>query len=97
MPRREKRQRQGSRGDLQNQAASTFTGDLNAFIENVRKVHEQIIDTVNLDAITALGWEKDNKDKARELVKSFADWIAFTRMRLPPFRSSTSNRTGVGN
>jgi type I restriction enzyme, R subunit len=61
---------------LQNRAASTFTGDLNAYIENLRKAHDQIIDTINLDKVIAVGWEKDNKDKARELVESFADWIA---------------------
>jgi type I restriction enzyme, R subunit len=61
---------------LQNQAAGTFTGDLNTYIENVRKVHEQIIDTINLDKVAAAGWEKDNKEKARELIKSFAEWIA---------------------
>ena len=60
---------------LQNLAASTFNGDLNTYIENVRKTHEQIIDTVNIDKVTGVGWEKDNKDKARELVKTFADWI----------------------
>ncbi|OPY66213.1 MAG: Type-1 restriction enzyme R protein [Syntrophorhabdus sp. PtaU1.Bin050] len=61
---------------LQNKAAHTFTGDLNTYIENVRKVHEQLIDTVNLDKVTALGWEKESKDKAQELVTTFADWIA---------------------
>ena len=61
---------------LQNQAASTFNGELNDYIENVRKAHEQIIDLVNPDKVTAVGWEKDNKDKAQELVKTFADWIA---------------------
>jgi len=60
---------------LQNQAASTFNGELNEYIENVRKTHEQIIDLVNPDKVTAVGWEKDNKDKARELVKTFAEWI----------------------
>jgi type I restriction enzyme R subunit len=60
---------------LQDQAASTFNGDLNTYIDNVRKAHEQIIDTVNLDTVTGVGWEKDNKDKARERVESFADWI----------------------
>ena len=61
---------------LQNQAASTFNGDLNDYIENVRKAHEQIIDLVNPDKLTAVGWDKDNKDKAQELIKTFADWIA---------------------
>jgi type I restriction enzyme R subunit len=61
--------------DLQNQAASTFNGELNEYIENVRKTHEQIIDLVNPDKVTAVGWEKDNKEKAQEVVKTFADWI----------------------
>jgi type I restriction enzyme R subunit len=61
---------------LQNQAASTFNGELNDYIENVRKAHEQIIDLVNPDKVTAVGWDKDNKDKAQELLKTFSDWIA---------------------
>ena len=62
--------------ELQNQAASTFTGDLNEYIENVRKAHEQIIDTINPDKLVAAGWDKDNKGRAEELVKTFAEWIA---------------------
>ena len=61
---------------LQDQAASTFNGELNDYIENVRKAHEQIIDLINPDKVTAAGWDKDNKDKAQELIKTFADWIA---------------------
>jgi len=60
---------------LQNQAASTFNGELNEYIENVRKVHEQIIDLENPDKVTVVGWDKDNKDNANELVKTFSDWI----------------------
>lgn len=62
--------------ELQNQAASTFTGDLNEYIENVRKAHEQIIDTINPDKLVAASWDKDNKGRAEELVKTFAEWIA---------------------
>lgn len=62
--------------DLRNQAAATFHGDLNDYIENVRKIHEQLIDTVNIDETTKVGWEKDNKEKAESLVKDFANWIA---------------------
>lgn len=61
---------------LQTQAASNFNGELNDYIENVRKAHEQIIDLVNPDKVTAVGWDKDNKDNARELIKNFTDWIA---------------------
>lgn len=62
--------------ELQNVAAGTFTGELNEYIENVRKAHEQIIDILNPDKLVAAGWDKDNKEKAEELVKTFADWIA---------------------
>ena len=61
---------------LQNTAASTFNGALNDYIENVRKAHEQIIDILNPDKLVAAGWVKDNKEKAEELVRTFADWIA---------------------
>ena len=40
---------------LQNQAASTFNGELNDYIENVRKAHEQIIDLVNPDKVIGCG------------------------------------------
>jgi type I restriction enzyme, R subunit len=56
-------------------AASVFNGELNTYIDNVRKVHEQIIDTVNVDSVTHIGWDKENKDKAAELVKNFMEWM----------------------
>jgi type I restriction enzyme R subunit len=55
--------------------ASIFTGDLNSYIENVRKAHEQIIDDINRDKIIFAGWDKDNKSNAAELVESFKSWI----------------------
>ena len=61
---------------MQNQAASSFNGELNEYVENVRKIHGQIIDLVNPDKVTAAGWDKDNKDKANEIVQTFADWVA---------------------
>jgi type I restriction enzyme, R subunit len=56
-------------------AASPFTGSLNAFIENVRKAHEQIIDEINPDKILYTGWDKDNKTISAELIESFKSWI----------------------
>ena len=56
-------------------AASTFNGELNTFIENVRKAHEQIIDDINRDKIIFAGWEKDNKSNAAELIENFKTWI----------------------
>ncbi|MFH0895692.1 MAG: type I restriction-modification enzyme R subunit C-terminal domain-containing protein, partial [Bacteroidota bacterium] len=60
---------------LQNEAVKVFTGGLNEYIENVRKAHEQRIDLTNPDEVIKSGWDKDNKDKAKEMIKDFADWM----------------------
>ena len=62
-------------GKLQNQAAKVFTGELNEYIENVRKAHEQRIDLANPDELIKAGWDKDNKEKANELIKDFSGWM----------------------
>jgi type I restriction enzyme, R subunit len=58
-----------------NAAAKVFTGELNDYIENVRKAHEQRIDHANPDEVINVGWDKDNKDKAAQLVKDFTGWM----------------------
>ena len=60
---------------LQNEAAKVFTGDLNDYIENVRKAHEQIIDLANPDDVIHVGWDKDNLDKAQALIADFSAWM----------------------
>lgn len=60
---------------LQNEAAKVFTGELNEYIENVRKAHEQKIDLANPDEVIHVGWDKDNTNKAKELIASFAEWM----------------------
>lgn len=60
---------------LRNQAAKVFTGEVNEYIENVRKAHEQKIDLLNPDELVNVGWDKDNKDKANETVTAFKEWI----------------------
>ncbi len=72
---------------LQNDAAKVFTGELNEYLENVRKSHEQKIDLVNPDEVLHVGWDKDNKDRASETVRAFAEWIethkdAFLALRI---------------
>jgi type I restriction enzyme R subunit len=61
--------------DLRNKAARVFTGEINLFIDNVRKAHEQKIDLLNPDELLRAGWEKDNKDKAMETVRDFREWV----------------------
>lgn len=60
---------------LQNSAAKVFTGELNEYIENVRKAHEQRIDLSNPDEVINVGWDTDNVAKAAELVQSFKNWM----------------------
>ncbi|KKO20617.1 MAG: deoxyribonuclease [Candidatus Brocadia fulgida] len=61
--------------ELQNNAAKVFTGELNEYIENVRKAHEQKIDMQNPDTVINVGWNSDNKTKAETLVRDFKAWI----------------------
>ena len=60
---------------LQNEAARVFTGELNEYIENVRKAHEQKIDLANPDEVIHAGWGKDNTHKANELIANFSAWM----------------------
>ncbi len=60
---------------IRGEAASTFTGELNEYIENVRKVHEQIIDTVNQDKLLKAQWDSYSIEKAEEVVKDFSEYI----------------------
>ncbi len=60
---------------LQNEAAKVFTGELNEYVENVRKALEQRIDFANPDEVTKVGWDEENKDKATELIKGFSEWM----------------------
>jgi len=57
------------------QASSTFNGKLNEYIENVRKEHEQIIDTVNPDNVVKAEWDSYTKEKAEEIVKDFNEYL----------------------
>ncbi len=68
-------QLQDSQDKLIDKAACVFNGELNEFIENVRKAHEQIIDTVNLDKVTFAGWNEQSKDKDSEIVEDFKIYI----------------------
>lgn len=54
---------------------TTFNGELNDYLENVRRVHEQIIDVVNLDTVLVADWDKDSTDKANEIITEFQAYI----------------------
>ncbi|MFQ5640572.1 MAG: type I restriction-modification enzyme R subunit C-terminal domain-containing protein [bacterium] len=70
-----KSQKQEAQERLIAQAASTFHGELNTYIENVRKSYEQIIDAVNIDKVQFAGWGKQAREKAEDTVRSFGEFI----------------------
>ena len=66
---------QTAQEELIREASSSFNGELNEYIENVRKVHEQIIDTVNLDKVTKATWDTESTDKANEVIQEFSEYL----------------------
>ncbi|MCW3076820.1 MAG: putative type modification methyltransferase, subunit [Bacteroidetes bacterium] len=61
---------------LQEAAVDVFHNpDLRNFIIDIRKQYDQVIDTVNLDEVTKLGWVKDNREAADNTIKDFKEWI----------------------
>jgi type I restriction enzyme R subunit len=56
-------------------AASLFNGAVVDYIERVRQVHEQVIDTVNLDRVTFAGWDTQAQEQSANLVQEFAEFI----------------------
>ena len=67
--------------ELVRQAASTFNGQLNDYLDNVRREHEQIIDSVNIDTITKSEWDTTSLDKATVVVKTFLNTWNYTKTK----------------
>ena len=57
------------------EASSTFNGELNNYLDNVRREHEQIIDSINLDTVTKSEWDTTSVDKATAIVKDFSEYL----------------------
>lgn len=56
-------------------ASLTFNGELNSYLENVRKEHDQIIDSINLDTVTKSEWDTTSVDKAKTIVQDFTEYL----------------------
>jgi type I restriction enzyme, R subunit len=50
--------------------------ELRDFIIDIRKKYDQIIDVVNIDTITNIGWIKDHASASSALTSDFKAWIA---------------------
>lgn len=49
--------------------------DVQDFIENVRRSHDQIIDNINIDAVTFAGFDTQQEANADRVIQSFRDFI----------------------
>lgn len=57
------------------EASKTFNGEFCDYLENVRRQHEQIIDSINIDAVTKSEWDTTSIDKATEIVTGFSAYL----------------------
>ena len=60
---------------IEKAVAELHNPDLRNFIVDVRKKYDQIIDTVNIDEITNIGWATDQKEQAESTVEAFERWV----------------------
>jgi type I restriction enzyme R subunit len=61
--------------ELAKQASHVLNGPLNEYLEMVRRSLEQIIDTINIDHPTFVGWNEQAFQQAEALVKDFKEFI----------------------
>src|SRR5690606_13889757 len=47
----------------------------NGYLDNVRKRHEQIIDSINIDTVLTSEWVDTSEDKAQETVQDFTAYL----------------------
>ncbi|MBN1647968.1 MAG: DEAD/DEAH box helicase family protein [Spirochaetales bacterium] len=64
-----------ARRELIDEASSTFNGRLNDYIDNVRKIHEQIIDHLNIDGVTRSEWDASSLENAESVVNGFSEYL----------------------
>ncbi|MDF7824701.1 type I restriction-modification enzyme R subunit C-terminal domain-containing protein [Pontiellaceae bacterium B12227] len=67
--------KQTAQEELITEAATVFHGELNEYLENVRKEHEQIIDHINIDQVTHSDWETSSVEKAQALIGDFSEYL----------------------
>ncbi|MFM7276887.1 MAG: type I restriction-modification enzyme R subunit C-terminal domain-containing protein, partial [Microcystis aeruginosa] len=67
-------------------AAGYLTGELIDYLENVRKVHEQYIDTQNLDRVTFSGWSEAQRIDNQALINDFTAFIEANKDEITALR-----------
>ena len=52
-----------------------FNSDVRDFIENIRRSHDQIIDTVTLDSVIFAGFDSQKEENADKVIQTFKEFI----------------------
>jgi type I restriction enzyme R subunit len=60
---------------IENAVAIFHNPELRNFIADVRKKYDQIIDGINIDELTNIGWVKDQEAAASLTISNFTTWI----------------------
>lgn len=76
-PTAEEQQRMGeAKAELVKAAVLPFCDpNIRTYVEDVRRSHDQVIDTVNLDAVSYAGYGTDKQANADRIIASFHDFI----------------------
>lgn len=62
--------------ELLNEATKPFYNpDNRNFIENIRRSHDQVIDTVNLDSVVYAGFDSQREENADKVITTFSEFI----------------------
>ncbi|MCE3278111.1 MAG: restriction endonuclease subunit [Bacteroidetes bacterium] len=60
---------------IENAVAVFHNPELRDFIVDIRKKYDQVIDVVNMDTVTKIGWVKDQAASATNTITDFKAWI----------------------
>ncbi|MBQ2573804.1 MAG: restriction endonuclease subunit R, partial [Bacteroidales bacterium] len=71
----EEKIRAEARKRLADTASLTFNGELNEYIVKVRTLHDQKIDSINIDSVVSSGFNSFTLEKAQETVRDFAEYL----------------------
>lgn len=61
---------------LTDKVVHVLNGPLIEYIVKVRQLHDQVIDTINIDTVEFAGWDGQARENAEALTRSFADYCA---------------------
>ena len=62
--------------ELLDEATKPFYNPVNRdFIENIRRSHDQVVDTVNLDSVVFAGFDSQKEENADKVITSFREFI----------------------